>query len=232
MQELQISKTPIDAITGYDANSRHHTEEQIELLKRSLTEYGWTNPILINSENVIVAGHARLQAAKELDMKFVPTIALENLTDVQVRAYRIADNRLAEMAFWDMPNLHDELIDLDDLDFDVDLTGFTDEYLEAIGIDEVDVTENQEYEPWDEEVENPRLIDKGRPDYTARRVFLNFRAEDETYESFMAWLESIEEKWTHLIDSNKRPITVWFPDRPEELNAAALEEDEMEEDGE
>ena len=232
MKKLEITQTPIEVLKRYPQNTRHHPEDQIALLKNSLVEYGWTNPILINKENVVIAGHARLQAASELNLRNVPTIMLEDLSEDQQRAYRITDNRIAELGFWDMPNLKEELQALDKLEFDMDLTGFTDEYLEAIGIDEIAVTQDQEKEPWDEDIHNPKMIDKHRHDYAKRRVALYFCEEDETWDSFMAWLESIEAKWTYLQISNKRPMIAWFPDRPEPLDAKMYEEDEEEENEE
>ncbi|MBK8164720.1 MAG: site-specific DNA-methyltransferase [bacterium] len=114
----------IDRLRPYERNPRTHSPEQITKIAASLLEFGWTNPILVDGEAGIIAGHGRLLAARELGMTAVPVIELTHLTEAQKRAYVIADNRLALDAGWDEDLLADELRALEGLDFNLELTGF------------------------------------------------------------------------------------------------------------
>ncbi len=114
----------IDKLRPYERNPRTHSPDQITKIAASLLEFGWTNPILVDSEAGIIAGHGRLLAARELGMDTVPVIELSHLTEAQKRAYVIADNRLALDAGWDEDLLAEELKALEDLDFNLELTGF------------------------------------------------------------------------------------------------------------
>ncbi|MEA5047448.1 MAG: site-specific DNA-methyltransferase [Eubacteriales bacterium] len=105
-------------------NARKHSDEQIKELRLSLREFGFVNPLLIDKEKKVIAGHGRLTAAIAEGMTAVPCIFVEHLTEAQRRAYMLADNRLAEHAMWDMDLLSEELKFLDDIGFDVTLTGF------------------------------------------------------------------------------------------------------------
>jgi DNA modification methylase len=108
-------------------NARTHSKHQIRQIAESIRVFGFTNPVLIDSKNRIIAGHGRVEAAKSLGMAEVPTIRLDQMTEEQIRAYVIADNKLAENAGWDEATLADELqylLTLDNLDFDVTITGF------------------------------------------------------------------------------------------------------------
>jgi 3'-phosphoadenosine 5'-phosphosulfate sulfotransferase (PAPS reductase)/FAD synthetase len=108
----------------YVRNPRTHTPEQIAQVAGSIREFGWTNPVLIDEEGGIIAGHARVEAARQLGYETVPTIELVGLTDAQKRAYVVVDNRLPLNAGWDDELLHIELADLKAADFDLDLLGF------------------------------------------------------------------------------------------------------------
>jgi hypothetical protein len=107
-------------------NPRTHSEKQLRQIADSIRTFGFTNPVLVDRDNGIVAGHGRVEAAKRLKLKSVPTIRLEDMTEAEIRAYVIADNRLAENAGWDRELLAIELQYLCelDLDFDVTITGF------------------------------------------------------------------------------------------------------------
>ena len=122
----------IKELTPYKRNSRLHSPEQINRVAQSIQEFGWTNPILIAQDNTIIAGHARLEAAKQLGLIEVPTIALEHLTSAQIRAYTIADNALALDASWDESLLALELGDLSVDGFDLSLTGFSDDEINRL----------------------------------------------------------------------------------------------------
>jgi DNA modification methylase len=120
----QIEQVPVNDLTPYGANARTHSKKQIGQIAGSITEFGFTNPILVDAQNQIIAGHGRLAAAKKLAMDTVPVIRLAHLSPAQKRAYLLADNRLADKAGWDQEILAAEFKALIDLDFDVDLTGF------------------------------------------------------------------------------------------------------------
>jgi site-specific DNA-methyltransferase (adenine-specific) len=115
---------PVVEIKTDEHNARKHSDEQIKELRRSLREFGFVNPLLIDKDKKIIAGHGRLTAAITEGMTAVPCIFVEHLTEAQRRAYMLADNRLAEHATWDIDLLNEELKFLDDLGFDVTLTGF------------------------------------------------------------------------------------------------------------
>ena len=132
MAELKIDYISASDLVPYENNSRTHSKEQVEQIKRSMTEFGFTNPILIDEHNGIIAGHGRLQAAQELGIKLVPTILLEGLTEAQRKAYVIADNNLALNAGWDLDVLRLEIDLLGSMDFDLDLLGFDVQELSAL----------------------------------------------------------------------------------------------------
>lgn len=123
---MTIEEIPTQKLVPYARNSRSHSEEQIAKVAASLKEFGFTNPILIDADNVIIAGHCRLAAAQRLELATVPVIRLEHLTEAQKRAYVIADNRLALDSDWDYEMLASELrgITEDFADYDLSTTGF------------------------------------------------------------------------------------------------------------
>ena len=129
---LNVEYRPIDALIPYARNARTHSDAQIAQLAASLHEFGWTNPVLVDGENGIIAGHGRVLAARQLEMHEIPVIELAHLTEAQKRAYVIADNKLSINAGWDEDLLASELSELKDLNFDVDLLGFTGEELAEI----------------------------------------------------------------------------------------------------
>lgn len=121
---LQIVYRPIESLIPYARNSRTHSDAQVAQIAASIKEFGWTNPVLIDAEGGIIAGHGRVMAGRKLGIKEAPCIVLDNLTEAQRRAYVIADNKLALNAGWDIELLKVELGDLQALDFDLSLTGF------------------------------------------------------------------------------------------------------------
>jgi DNA modification methylase len=116
----------------YARNSRTHSDEQVAQIAASIKEFGWTNPILTDGDNGLIAGHGRLMAARKLGHTEVPTIELTGLTDAQKKAYIIADNRLALNAGWDNEMLKLEFDELAELGFDLELTGFSLDEIEAL----------------------------------------------------------------------------------------------------
>ncbi len=132
MTDLQVARWPVERLIPYARNSRTHSDEQVAQIAASIAEFGWTSPILTGSDGIIIAGHARLQAARKLGMTEVPVIVLDHLNETQRRALVLADNRLAMNAGWDEAMLHVELDALREDDFDISLLGFGDEEIEAL----------------------------------------------------------------------------------------------------
>jgi DNA modification methylase len=121
---LKVEMLPTEALKAYPGNARTHSKKQIRQIGRSIEQFGFCNPVLIDGNGQIIAGHGRVEAAKLLGLSVVPTVRLSHLTEAERRAYILADNRLAEKAGWDREMLAIELQALIDLDFEVELTGF------------------------------------------------------------------------------------------------------------
>jgi ParB-like chromosome segregation protein Spo0J len=136
MQDLQVRMCPVSQLIVYPRNARTHSRQQVDQIAASIREFGWTNTILVGPDYVIIAGHARLLAAKKLRMTEVPVIVLEHLTESQRRALAIADNQLALNAGWDEETLRAELAALKLEEFNVDLVGFDDEELARLLADQ------------------------------------------------------------------------------------------------
>ena len=129
---IQIERIGVEALIPYARNSRTHSDAQGAQIAASIREFGFTNPVLVDEANGIIAGHGRVLAARKLKMPDVPAIRLSHLTEAQKRAYVIADNKLALNAGWDIELLRLEINDLRGLEFDVALTGFSTEELDAL----------------------------------------------------------------------------------------------------
>src|SRR5574344_368014 len=136
-----VNKKVIDLIP-YINNSRTHNEEQVKQICASINEFGFTNPLLIDEKDNIIAGHGRLLASKKLNMEEVPCIVLSGLTEAQKKAYIIADNKLALNAGWNDELLNLELENLKELDFDISLTGFNIDELDDVLGEEKEVEED------------------------------------------------------------------------------------------
>ena len=132
---LKIEQRAIEALIPYARNSRTHSDAQIAQIAASIREFGFTNPVLVDKDGGIIAGHGRVMAARKLGLKDVPCIALGHLTAAQRKAYIIVDNKLALNAGWDEELLAVEFADLKDAGFDLELTGFTQEEIDALGAD-------------------------------------------------------------------------------------------------
>lgn len=129
MTAKSIELWPIDRLVPYERNARTHSPEQVKQIAASIQEFGFTNPILVGSDDGILAGHGRLAAAKDLGMAKVPVIVLDHLSPAQRRAYVLADNQLALNAGWDEEMLQQEVMALNLEDFDLSLLGFGEEEL-------------------------------------------------------------------------------------------------------
>ena len=122
----------------YARNSRTHSDAQVAQIAASIREFGFTNPVLVDGANGVIAGHGRILAARKLGMDTVPVIELAHLSEAQKRAYVIADNKLALNAGWDDEMLRVEISDLTDAGFDVSLLGFSDEELAMMDPEQVE----------------------------------------------------------------------------------------------
>ena len=122
----------IGDLIPYVNNSRTHDENQVNQIASSIKEFGFTNPILIDTDGGVIAGHGRILAAKKLNYTDIPCIVLDGLTKAQKKAYVIADNQLALNAGWDLDLLKIELEDLNELEFDIDLLGFDDDFIDGL----------------------------------------------------------------------------------------------------
>jgi len=136
--ERKLEWRQIADLIPYARNARTHSDEQVAQIAASIKEFGWTNPILVDGDNGIIAGHGRLAAARKLGNTEVPVIELTGLSEAQKRAYILADNKLALNAGWDIDLLAEELKELKDLNFDLELTGFSDKELADFLTEEVE----------------------------------------------------------------------------------------------
>ena len=189
---LKIEYLPVGKLLRYAKNSRTHSDEQVEQLVNSIREFGFTNPVLIDEKNELIAGHGRLAAAEILEMDKVPAIRLSNLSEKQKKAYRIADNKLALNAGWDMQLLAEEVKELMDDDFDIDLLGFNDAELDEMLSDEQPQEEDDNSSPV---VQIKYLaIDKERIPATDMEIALlldvyrKYHDAHETHEGFVQYL--------------------------------------------
>lgn len=143
MTELKYQMMPTDDLVPYAQNSRTHSATQVNKIAASIEEFGFLNPVIVDGENGIIAGHGRVMAAKQLELKEVPTLSASHLNEDQKRAYIIADNRLALDAGWDEKALMKEILDLQASDFDVLLTGFEQNEIDKILGNQEKETEGQ-----------------------------------------------------------------------------------------
>ena len=156
----RIELWPIDRLRPYERNPRTHSEAQVDQIAASMVEFGWTNPILVDENAGILAGHGRLLAARKLGLAEVPVIRFEHLSEAQKRAYLIADNQLALQAGWSEELLAAELAWLREERFDLDLVGFDATELERLlaiadGDSASEDAEDEVPEPFEEPVSKP-----------------------------------------------------------------------------
>lgn len=134
-KKIKIEIINVCELTAYGKNARTHSDSQVAQIAASIREFGFTNPVLIDKEGGIIAGHGRVLGARKLGLKEVPCLRLDHLTENQKRAYIIADNKLALNAGWDAEVLQVELADLSGSSFNMDLLGFgVDDLAEAMGM--------------------------------------------------------------------------------------------------
>lgn len=134
----KIEKRPVSALVPYAKNARTHSPAQVDQIAASIREWGWTVPVLVDEQGTIIAGHGRILAAQKLGIAEVPVMVAEGWSDGQKRAYIIADNKLALNAGWDNDLLAVEMLDLKELGFDLELTGFNLDEIAALTIDKAE----------------------------------------------------------------------------------------------
>ena len=130
MKQLAVKYRSVAELVPYAMNARVHNEEQVNDLARSISEFGFVNPVLVGEDNIIIAGHGRVMAAKQAGLDKVPCIVLSHLNEKQRRALTLADNRITLKSSWDFEKVSAELSKLAEMDYDVSLTGFTDDELD------------------------------------------------------------------------------------------------------
>jgi len=166
---MNIEHLPLDQLTPYANNARTHSPEQIYQIANSITEFDFTNPVLIDENNLILAGHGRLMAAQALNRETVPCVRLTHLTETQKRAYILADNKLALNAGWDDNLLNSELGFLKEADFDLSLTGFN------FVIDEADYSHLFDETPAKEKLTEKLVLEYIRVEFDAIMAILENR---------------------------------------------------------
>ena len=181
-----IDQTPVDELVPYENNPRTHSDVQIERLVKSLKEFGFTNPILIDEDNNVIAGHGRLQAAQIAGLKSVPTITLAHLTPDQRRAYIIADNQLALNSGWDDDALQSELAALGEAGYDLTLLGWGDD-LPTFG-DDIDLSALDDFDDDDPTAE--------LADGVMKAIQIEFRPED--YEEAKALVDAARKRGDYV----------------------------------
>jgi DNA modification methylase len=186
-----IEKVALDLLKPFEANARTHDQRQIAKLAQSLQVFGWTNPLLATGDGTIIAGHGRWLAAKKLGLTHAQVVRIEHLNDAQVRAYRIADNRLAELSGWD-----DELLALElgqlgelDLDFNIEVTGFDHAEID-VRLDKPEKTEEGPRDPADADGIIAGQIAVSRPGdmwiLGKHRLFCGSALEQSSFDQLMA----------------------------------------------
>ena len=178
MKEMKIEYKNVEEIIPYENNPRNN-EDAIEYVANSIKEFGFKNPIIIDKDNVVVAGHTRLLACERLGIKKVPVIVADDLTEEQIKAFRIADNKVAEKAGWDLDKLK---LELEDINFDMTDFGFGDFELSML-IDDI------EPEPFDEDIID-EYSDQSENNLKVKRVIITYKNEDE--EKFLQDLFKVE----------------------------------------
>lgn len=193
MKEREVQYCSPEELIPYEKNPRDN-RLAINDVVRSIEEYGFTNPILVNEEKVILAGHTRREAAILAGLEKVPYIVVDGLTEAQQKAYRLADNKLSELSIWDEDLLKEELEDLLDEDYDISLTGFSDVDLTDLLKDEEDLEDIEPEEPKEKKTTLPMLrFGSNSVRITQDELIMlsnryNEYVEAEPGEGFVTWL--------------------------------------------
>ncbi len=143
--KIEYKKT--NQLVPYAMNARTHSDKQVQQIASSIAEFGFVNPVLIRADFTIIAGHGRVLAAQQLKLKDIPTIVLDHLSERQARALVLADNKIAQNSGWDFEKLSNEISDLADLDFNIDIIGFDEQELDGLLKDTADILPAGSLEP-------------------------------------------------------------------------------------
>jgi len=187
---MNTQEMKVDELSPYENNARRHTKEQIKQIVNSIEEFGFLNPILIDENNMILAGHGRYMAAQNLDLEKVPTIQIKNLTEAQKKAFVIADNKIATNSTWDESTLWKEIQTLNDLGFDLNILAFAE--LELLPI----IDENVVNDPLAEWEDMPEFIQDDLQPY--RSIIMHFGEEKHVKEFFKLLDQPYSEKARYL----------------------------------
>lgn len=180
------------ALRAYEGNSRKHSQEQVDQLARSIEEFGFTVPVLIDATDTLIAGHGRVMAARQLGLVEIPTIRLAHLTDEQRRAYVIADNKLTENGEWDEDVLRAELEALEATGLDISLTGFDERELERIMLEREEGA-NDTANEW------KGMPEFNQPDAMAwRSIIMHFRRQEDLDDFLERIGQRVTEKTKYL----------------------------------
>tara|TARA_R110000823_G_scaffold241316_1_gene366052 strand:- start:153 stop:755 length:603 start_codon:yes stop_codon:yes gene_type:complete len=188
---MKVIQKKISELKRYKNNSRVHTKQQIEQIAASINEFGFNNPLLINADNRVIAGHGRLEAAELLDMDKLPCVVIEGLTKEQERAYIIADNKIAMNASWDIDMLKIEMSDISEF-MDIALTGFTEMEFSSLFGESVTAIE-----AWED---MPEFTQKSTEAF--KRMIVHFATQEHVNKFAELVKQSITEKTKYI----------WFPE--------------------
>ena len=200
---MQVETRAIKSVIPYERNPRKIGDEAISAVRRSIEEFGWRQPIVVDSEGIIIVGHARYYAASAMKLKEVPVHVWDDCSDGQAMAYRLADNKTSEIAEWDVGKLGVELRDL--VDFDMKDFGFSEMELEMAKIDDLGVMTGEEEEPWGGDP-NAYVSNHEQPP----RCIVYFHDEDSKGR-FLTWLETQPHGLRKAASTNNETYVVHMP---------------------
>ena len=195
-----VHQWPIERLIPYARNSRTHSDAQVAQIAASIKEWGWTTPVLVDEDGQIIAGHGRIMAARKLGMIEVPVVIAKGWSDAQKRAYVIADNKLALNAGWDESILKLEFEELQSLDFDYQLTGFSEAEMTNLFLEKQEGITN----PDEEWTGMPEFNQKDEQSF--KRLIVHFDCQDDVNEFFSLIGQSHTDKTKFI----------WFPEKPPE----------------
>lgn len=200
-QNHEVTMVSINDLKPYEANARTHSDEQVEQIQESIKAFGFNNPILVQEDLTIVAGHGRLMAAKKLGLTSVPVITLKHLTAEQARAYVLADNKLALNSGWDNELLKAELIAIQEAgEVDLSIIGFSPEEMADIMGESGDEDSGENYS---KKIDTPIYEPKGnKPDISV--LLKNYKAESLTDKIISSGVSEVEK--TFLIQAAQRHV--------------------------
>ena len=188
---MKIEQRKVESLIPYINNSRKHSDEQVAQIAASIKEFGWTNPILVDGDNGIIAGHGRLMAARKLEMDKVPVIELAHLTENQRKALIIADNKLGLNSSWDEQLLMLEIENLKEADFNIDILGFDPSEIKSAEVD---------YSLLDDEKIDSQLADMEKGVRKAIQIEFELEHYDEATELVKWWRDQHAYVGMMLID--------------------------------